>query len=327
VEPRHQDFVIEPLGGWRLAWWSLLTAFRRPQFLVLKLWLKAVVRRRTSYWEDLLVVAWQKALTKNEGSLSGRRLVFDDASEIDAVTEVWHPRVDLGTKVAVFAHFEDSSTISAVDLASLRALRASGYSVLVGSTSVFPAPAALGDLAQGWLVRPNLGHDFLSWRHLIEEWDDELSEAEFLLFLNNSARIEEQNCLTDLERLAAPVACVTDSFQRAPHLNSYCYLVALKRLPLAGLREFFFRVRALPSVQDIIRLYEIGFSDFLRDRKALYRAVVPYADLEREVRKNRRQYPQCWKALQREHPTNAAYRFNSILRDKGVGILKKRAVS
>lgn len=167
-----------------------------------------------------------------------------------------------GPHVAVLAHYDATGTVSAEVLGYIDALRDAGRSVFVASNAPLSpdARAALQSRCAGWLTRANAGHDFSAWRAAMLRFD---VDAETLLLVNDSLHgpIAPLGPLFDrmsFER--ADIWALTDSRQRAPHLQSYFLFAGPVALAHPAWAAFWAGIRPVRSREWAIRAGELGFS-------------------------------------------------------------------
>lgn len=147
----------------------------------------------------------------------------------------------------------------------LDALRADGMAIVlvVASDDPLEAHVDLGPLA-GLYVRENSGFDFAAWAHLLA-LEPRLWDAASLLLTNDSliGPCDEADHSRIVERARASMADVvalTESRERAWHLQSYFLWLKPAALLNARLQGFFRGVRALSDKQAVINSYELAFA-------------------------------------------------------------------
>jgi hypothetical protein len=196
---------------------------------------------------------------------------------------------ELGTHVVVFCHFDRSGAVRDHVLHYARSLSAAGLSVIFVTNSGKLRPAALEQvksLCAAVLIRRNIGYDFGAWRDAIEQLGLPRPETEMLLLVNDSVYGPLHGIEDTLARIDFSLADIwglTESWQSRYHLQSFFLAVAPCVMINPVWREFWLKVRPVPSKQWVIDRYEVGFSQTLLRAGFRCRAVWPYAQLVSQI--------------------------------------------
>jgi hypothetical protein len=309
------------LGALGLALVALWTCLARPSFRAWKLTLKGFWRLQVRDWEDALVQAWVVGVESNPGVVEGSQIRFLGTS-VPLVSR-WAETVPLvGDRVVLVAHYSVDGRVSATDERSWALLRQAGYRVVVVSTSLTVEAAEALDV-DAWLVRPNVGHDFLSWRAALEVWSGPLSLVRYLALTNNSAVVQSTTFLSTFEGWQVPVASVTGSLQIFPHAESYFWWFDMGQLTWQRLTRFFSGVPALAEKRQLIHRGEIGFSRYLAEEGLKFRALYPYDSVVAALVARRDRYPREFDEWRAHDPINPSKKLLAVLRDEGAPVLKK----
>lgn len=170
-------------------------------------------------------------------------------------------------RAVIFAHFHPQGEIPPHTRHLIDFLRGRAQRFILVSTGLGAASARTLPADVEVIVRPNVGHDFMSyktgWLRLgdVSAYDEVLIVNDSI-YLADAARLERT--LDQLALGTADAWGLTASEEGGFHLQSYC--IGLRRRALAhpGLADFWTRLAVLPDKRDIIRQYERGLSLCLR---------------------------------------------------------------
>ncbi len=135
---------------------------------------------------------------------------------------------------------------------------------------------------QSFIVRRNAGFDFGAWADVLRV-HPELWTARSLLLVNDSilGPISDLAPILNAARSApADLVGLTQSFQIAPHLQSYFLLMKNRALVSSGPRRFWADVRNLPTKQDVIETYEVTLMQYCQQHGVVCGALFPVTDLK-----------------------------------------------
>jgi len=183
-------------------------------------------------------------------------------------------------RIALFAHYDGQDQIKPYILTLLRALAE------VCEEIVFVSTARLSDaeldkvraFCSQAFVRENAGYDFGMWQAALALVD--LADADEVV-LTNSSVFGPVYPLAPIFKQMAERACdfwgMTDSFEIRWHLQSYFLVLKRKALRSPAFTRFFSSVLPYRNKEQVIRSYELGLSQFLREQGLKPAAFVPMA--------------------------------------------------
>jgi lipopolysaccharide biosynthesis protein len=187
------------------------------------------------------------------------------------------------TRAVIMAHFDPEGVVDDYVLAALREYRRVADRLVLVSASARELPCADRGLVDEFIPRDNSGYDFCSWRAGIESIAS-LDGIDELICVNDSV----YGPMSDLAPvLADPRVARADAWgmcfsgegsaaRRHPsalHLQSW--FVAMRRpvLRSAAFRDFWAGVVPLPTKDEIVDRYELGFSESLSRRGFVLSAI------------------------------------------------------
>jgi hypothetical protein len=190
-------------------------------------------------------------------------------------------------RVAVIAHWADSSRLSRSVDELTREFVHNGYRVVLVSTAEDPEPLEwVGPRPEDVTIlrRPNVGYDFGSWATAIDRYPA-IASAEKVVLINDSLAGpfgSMDGLLQDFEASAADVWGATDTSQFGHHLQSYFLGFRRKSLRERQLQRFWHEIRIERSKDDVIWRNEIGLSALLHRERFVVEAAIPYRRVVRE---------------------------------------------
>lgn len=208
-------------------------------------------------------------------------------------------RIDDGTpapaakRLCVFASFDADSRLHQVTVEYLRALRDAGAATVFVTTSASLAEAdlvRLRELCVCIVQRDNLGYDFYSWKTGLVV-AAEVLDARLPILLTNDSILGPLRPLdavfARLEASPDAVWGLTDSTELGVwHLQSYFLQVPAAAVDTGWFPEFWRGVDIKPDKGEIIRTYELGFTQAALRGGARCLAVFP---AERTIEAAKRQ--------------------------------------
>ena len=201
------------------------------------------------------------------------------------------PGIDQGPlagKVCVFAHFDRKGEVHDYVLHYLKALRDAGFSILFvsGASSLSPdGVEELSRLAHRIVRRKSHGGYFGAYKDGIAAIGD-LGSIDLLLLTNDSLYGPLFPLAPVLERVAVlhgQFWSLTDSWDRAYHLDTDFILFGRDAIASPAFRAFWTAVRYVNSRHYIFRRYEVGLSQALIRGGLRGGALCNYRDLSRLV--------------------------------------------
>ncbi len=206
-----------------------------------------------------------------KSALFHQALIEDEPEEAEcAVAECYfdwlrRPGNLTGEKVCLFAAYLADGTIPDSTRYYLRAMHDVGFRVIFvvacdGATSIDLTGL---DFLEGVLIRDNMGFDFASWAlamiALPSVW-----KSKCILCTNDSVfgPVELSLLSESIEAMLASGAdyCgLTDSYQVAPHIQSYFFILQNKALSSPTVQNYWSNLKAHKDKNKIISEYEVGF--------------------------------------------------------------------
>jgi lipopolysaccharide biosynthesis protein len=181
-------------------------------------------------------------------------------------------------RVALFAHYDTETEVKPYVVTLLRGLREACDEIVFGSTAGLSEGELerVRPLCSRTFVRENVGYDFAVWRHALSAVD--LSEVDELVLANSSvfgpicplAPIFEQMAEHDCDFWG-----MTDSFEIRWHVQSYFLVFKRRALRAPAFLQFFDAVLPYRDKEQVIRSYELGLTQFLREHGLKPGAFVP----------------------------------------------------
>jgi lipopolysaccharide biosynthesis protein len=195
----------------------------------------------------------------------------------------------LGTKIALFVHYDPGGIVRDHVLHYLLALREAGFSIVfVTNSGALRADAqtAVSRLCAAVMIRRNVGYDFGAMREVIVRLGLPRDNTEQLVIANDSVYGPLRPLSDLLDRVdfaEADVWGCTESWQVRYHLQSYFLVFGERALRHPAWSAFWARVRPVQSKEWIIRNYEVGLTQMLLRAGLRCRAIWPYAELVKRV--------------------------------------------
>jgi hypothetical protein len=324
VDHLDRGVIVRALSRGEVFWKAVACLFKPGWLRTAKLLLKGWLRHNHTDFQDAISQATRAEWVEQIGQVIDEGIVFPDGTTVPQKTGVWRNRSFTSSRLVLYAHHDESPGLSAQDLESVAALQAAGADVIVLSTSIAPSIGQTLDVA-GVLVRPNVGHDFLSWRIGLREFRAEIARARELIFTNNSVILRDLSFVDVIAAFNAPFACFAENLQGVPHAESVWWQIRLDLVGTEVLEGFFQTIVAHSAKQPIIVKYEHGFSPYMAARGFRYHALWPFEVLAEELQKRRKRFAALYRQFRRERTVSPSKTMYPLLRDLGVGIYKKTA--
>ena len=195
----------------------------------------------------------------------------------------------IGSKVALFVHFDGQGVVRPYVRVYLSALREAGFSVLFVTNAGRLVPEsldALQSLCAGILIRRNKGYDFAAMREGLRHFGLPRADTQMLLIANDSVYgplrpLKELFARIDFGR--ADIWGATESWQARYHLQSYFLVAGPKAFHHPGWAAFWAQVRPVASKSWVISRYEVGFTQWMIRAGLTCAAIWPYVELTQAV--------------------------------------------
>lgn len=175
-------------------------------------------------------------------------------------------------RVAVVAGFVGQGGMSLHQQRQLRDLCGRGYYVIhvlaVADDALGHQPWPADGICHLQMIRRNVGYDFGSWAHAWLAHRSLLAQANEVLFVNDSivGPLFPSSFHAEFDALEHDLCGVTESYQRAWHVQSYCWRVGARLLATAHLDHFFCgRHPPAASKDDAIGNYELALGSYFRN--------------------------------------------------------------
>lgn len=186
------------------------------------------------------------------------------------------------SRVAVLAHFDPEGKLPSHTRLLITELLTLAAQVVVVSTRLDTSETRCWGDRVRFIIRPNYGYDFYSYKVGLESIPD-LCCYDELIIANDSVFMVRPGGLRQAMLEMAGVKCdawsLTSSHQISFHLQSYFLVIRKSVFVTEYFRTFWQGVRVIDSKWEIILAYEIGFSQMLLANGASLRsAFEPTAD-------------------------------------------------
>ena len=204
-------------------------------------------------------------------------------------------------KWVVYSSFDADGRSTPYAAEQVAAYRALGFEVLIVDTSPFLSDDRKRDWDAGatrWFQRPNVGHDFGSYRAGAEMLVNELGLAPQrldLLLANDSCfgpfvpLGQVFSHFDEFDREEKRVFGITDSHQILVHLQSYWIYFRSNVTPLA--LEFLRNMTLAADREEAIRHGELAMSEYLRAQGCVLTAYAPVVEMVSSFAKFRGSLP------------------------------------
>lgn len=196
------------------------------------------------------------------------------------------PNAQLGSRIAIYTHYNPTERVSAMVFAQLDALRGQGFDVLFVSMSRVPNLDDLNRLSEVTflsMTRRSFGRDFGAVNHVWMNFRESLLAGTEILLVNDSVVgpiFPLDPIFEAMRRHGDGVFGLTDSPDYFPHLQSY-FLLFRGSAAISALNQFFGDFKATFSKRNTIKRGELGLSKYLYRQKVPLWALFSYEDLER----------------------------------------------
>ncbi len=208
-------------------------------------------------------------------------------------------------RACVFAHYDRDAVVDPYVRYYLSALLQEVDKLVFVSVSELSADAcsSLEDMGCMVHLRPNVGYDFCSYQYGLQQldWDD----FDELLLCNDSVYGPVVPLAPVFQAMAARGIDgwgLTENFEIDRHLQSYFLVFTARVLRSQVFRAFWDGVEVLSDKREIIRRYEVGLSQTLREAGFELAALVDFdrVDGVQRLRQSWRQYLKTVKRRWRE---------------------------
>lgn len=190
-------------------------------------------------------------------------------------------RIRQQKKVALLATFHSAPKFLGYHFALAKMLTDAGFVVLLMHSAGALHPR-LGDIDRGdcfLYLKRNLGYDFGPWAVGFYTISNLLDDIDEIVLINDSIiglRCDISDILQQIRRRNADVVGLTDSYDRAYHLQSYFLWLGRHVCRSTVLQVFMAKYPFSADKEIAIKEGEIGFSRFLLDQGFTVEALYPY---------------------------------------------------
>jgi Rhamnan synthesis protein F len=206
------------------------------------------------------------------------------------IVRVWPEKsVILGSRVAIFAHFDRRGVVRPQLLDYVRELAQNGRDVVFVTNSrdiQSNARVALQEFCKYVVVRRNVGRDFGAWRDVLELLNLPRAETQELIFVNDTMfgpLLPLDTMLSRLDYDKADVWGLTENWQVRYHLQSFFLAFGPRAIHAEAFRKFWQSVRPVPVKSYVRRQYEIGITHIMMQGGLKCSALWGYEALVKRV--------------------------------------------
>ena len=189
----------------------------------------------------------------------------------------------------IFVHFDRRGIVHEFVLYYLKALTDAGFKIIFVSNAPRLDPAGLAKvraLAHTVLRRRNVGYDFGAYKDGLSQLPDPAG-LDYLLLANDSVYgpfTPIADLMAGLDLVRAQFWGLTDSWERAYHLQSYFLLFSRRALIDPAFAKFWQGVRYINAKRYVIRNYEVGLPRKLMKAGLRGMALFSARDVSRVLR-------------------------------------------
>ena len=140
---------------------------------------------------------------------------------------------------------------------------------------------------RGIIVRRNIGFDFGAWADALRISPD-LWECQRLLLVNDSVIGPAKNAIElfqRLRRIPADLVGLIESYEHVRHFQSFFLMLNKPALQNFGVRQFWHGVVNLETKTEVIKAYELGFTEHCRRCGLVTKAVFQQSLTTNRVRR------------------------------------------
>lgn len=179
---------------------------------------------------------------------------------------------NLGSKVCLFAHYDNNEQIKDYVLFYLSKIKEIGFDIIFISTAPISDKVSykkLNQLCNVVIHRDNIGYDFGSWAEGIKYLKNKNILLEKLLVANDSVYgplYSLENIINSFEKSSADFYGLTDSYEFEYHIQSYFMIFNKDVLRSEVWKNFWEKIYVHSVKEEIVRNYEVGLSTLLMNR-------------------------------------------------------------
>lgn len=208
---------------------------------------------------------------------------------------------DFSEKLCIFSSFSKNEIIQKSIYFQLQAIRNESYNIFFVSTSPVSKNDIkhLGEICSKVIIKKNSGYDWGAYLTGIKAENYKLRKQ--LLFMNDSV-LGPLFPLWEMFQKMSKNACdcwgITDSYEKRYHIQSYFFVIKQRLLRSKEFESFWSNFRLYSNRLNVVKKYELGFSQYLTKNGFKLDAYIPYKSLcwpFDKVRSNATHY--FWKEL------------------------------
>ncbi len=198
-----------------------------------------------------------------------KEIKVNPAEQLNLVSVDGAPVADAdytGKSVVLYAIHTWTSEFSPTHIAVAQRLKQMGFTVIAIDSRDSADPSMIAeatDLFDTYIIRNDSGRDFASWVSVLQGFYRELSNANFVLLLNDSVigplnTFEES--ITSLCNPEVDVSALTDSWQGGYHIQTSCFVITKAGMAHPAIVSFLEDYPFPKERDDVVKLGEIGFT-------------------------------------------------------------------
>ncbi len=183
-------------------------------------------------------------------------------------------------RVMLYANYDMNSFVHPHVVQQLSAFHDQGYEIIFVSTSEKIPPSEFDKIRNFISVcvhRRNEGYDFVSWKIGQKFIVSQMKSIDSLVIMNDSCLGPAYDLTETLVKMRASpntVYGISKSEEISEHIQSYFYHFSKDLLRKEISQKFFDRIRILSTKWGIVRYFEFGGSNFLKQEKVVLKALI-----------------------------------------------------
>lgn len=203
-------------------------------------------------------------------------------------------------RLCLFASFDPDSRVQETTLAYLAALQRAGCATIFVTTSATLAESDRKNLVAycPWIIqRENRGYDFYSWKVALAIALDRMGCALPILLTNDSILgplCSLEDVFAQIDTASDAVWGLTDSWETGEwHLQSYFLHIPASQISARWFKSFWETLEIKSEKDEIIRSYELGFSQAAQKSDVPCRAIIESKKVIARARRRGAEFQYC----------------------------------
>ena len=193
-------------------------------------------------------------------------------------------------RLLLYAHFDPEDVVRDYVVHALRAMRPSCSSIRFATTSRLPEPERqkLASYVDECRELENVGFDFFMWKRTLEPGDVETYDE--IVLMNSSVYgpfCDPSSMFDAMAQEPCDAWGITENLEFDWHVQSYFMVFRKPILESDAFGAFWGSVLPHRSKRQVIRSYELGLSQWLRDNGFTVRALCPWNRVVTYLESNR----------------------------------------